>query len=576
MAMAQAPTGAVVEHYEKLGPDEAVRAILIDKQNYKWLGTDRGLYRMISLEHEAEHVVSDSICALAEDKHEIVWYGNRAGSLIPEGGNPPIDLGLRNIRIQCMAYYKGDLWVGTDRGLYRVSDDQSRILNHYTPKNSKLSKEGINSLYVDPDGRLWVGTDGGILRIDKKEWDLYEKKSKFNGAIATGEGVWLLAEDRMWLVYLEDGRERWQDAAVRRGLSSGPVRALASDSKGRIYIASELLVQFDPYTDQSLLLDEDYGFVSAQTLSLACDKNDDLWVGTADHGLFRIDILDDEVPEFSAIAYARGTLRCAGDKTAELIAIAKGGKSPYAYKWSDGVTGPAKRDSIGAGNYSVTVTDAMGDEYSASVVIREPEPIRVEVLSRQAVSDVNRKDGKATIAITGGTGTYRTLWSNGRTGLSNSNLAAGKHDVRVMDQNNCPHNHSLVIDQPKVIADLDRRKISVGQVLQINQLYFDADSAVISDRSYAVLNELHDFLKENGDVVVEIGGHTNSIPPHEYCDRLSTSRAQNVANYLIERGIRSSQVQHKGYGKRNPIATNETAAGRARNQRVELKIISMN
>lgn len=75
--------------------------------------------------------------------------------------------------------------------------------------------------------------------------------------------------------------------------------------------------------------------------------------------------------------------------------------------------------------------------------------------------------------------------------------------------------------------------------------------------------------------MVEIGGHTNSIPPHEYCDRLSTARAQNVAEYLREKGILVEQVQFKGYGKRVPIASNETAAGRLKNQRVELKIISM-
>ena len=68
-----------------------------------------------------------------------------------------------------------------------------------------------------------------------------------------------------------------------------------ADSKGQVYIASETLVQFDPINDKILQIDKDYGFVSAQTLSLACDKNDDLWVGTADRGLFRVDIIEDEI-----------------------------------------------------------------------------------------------------------------------------------------------------------------------------------------------------------------------------------------------------------------------------------------
>jgi len=572
----QSENKALVENYQKLAPDEAVRAILIDKQNYKWLGTDRGLYRMISMELDPEVISQDSIAGLAEDKKEMVWYGNRQQQLKTEDHNQLIPLEIKGAKIQCMSYYKGDIWVGTDKGLFRVSDDQNRILNHYTVKNSKLKSENINAMYLDPTQRFWICTDAGILRIHDKDWDLYEKDHRFTGAIASTEGTWLLAEDKMWLVYEEDGRERWQDAAVKRGLSQGPVRALASDSKGRIYVASEWLVQFNPYTDETLLLDEDYGFVSAQTLSLACDKNDDLWVGTADRGLFRIDILDGEEQEFNVIAYSKGEIKCAGDKTASIIVIAKGGKTPYNYNWADHSSKVAKRDSVGAGTYTVTVTDAEAMDYVATIKIKEPEPLGVTVISKSAVTDVNRKDGKVSIEITGGTGTKRVLWSNGKTGLQNSNLGPGRQAIRVMDQNNCVYNHQIIIDQPKVIADLDRKKITVGQTLQINQLYFEADSAVINDRSFAVLNEIYEFLSNNKDVVVEIGGHTNSIPTHEYCDRLSTARAKNVANYLIEKGISASQVQHKGYGKRVPIASNETLAGRARNQRVELKIISMN
>ncbi|MGB1121726.1 MAG: OmpA family protein, partial [Saprospiraceae bacterium] len=58
------------------------------------------------------------------------------------------------------------------------------------------------------------------------------------------------------------------------------------------------------------------------------------------------------------------------------------------------------------------------------------------------------------------------------------------------------------------------------------------------------------------------------------CDRLSTSRAKAVVNYLTNKGIAPSRLSYKGYGKRKPITTNETKAGRAKNQRVEIKITS--
>jgi outer membrane protein OmpA-like peptidoglycan-associated protein len=80
----------------------------------------------------------------------------------------------------------------------------------------------------------------------------------------------------------------------------------------------------------------------------------------------------------------------------------------------------------------------------------------------------------------------------------------------------------------------------------------------------------------NEDVVIEVGGHTNSLPADEYCDRLSTARAKAVVEYLIEKGVDPGKVQFKGYGKKKPIADNKTRFGREKNQRVEIKILSLN
>ena len=128
----------------------------------------------------------------------------------------------------------------------------------------------------------------------------------------------------------------------------------------------------------------------------------------------------------------------------------------------------------------------------------------------------------------------------------------------------------------KILKELDKDKIREGQTIRIDKLYFKADSSSITEQSYPVLDEIYEFLVENPSVVVEIGGHTNGIPSPEYCDKLSTERAKAVADYLILKGIDSSRLKYKGYGKRKPIDTNRTAAGRKRNQRVEIKILSLN
>jgi outer membrane protein OmpA-like peptidoglycan-associated protein len=75
-------------------------------------------------------------------------------------------------------------------------------------------------------------------------------------------------------------------------------------------------------------------------------------------------------------------------------------------------------------------------------------------------------------------------------------------------------------------------------------------------------------------VSIELGGHTNSLPPDEYCDKISRARAKATADYLLKRDIPIYRVFYKGYGKRDPIADNDTPEGRLKNQRVELKVIS--
>jgi outer membrane protein OmpA-like peptidoglycan-associated protein len=129
---------------------------------------------------------------------------------------------------------------------------------------------------------------------------------------------------------------------------------------------------------------------------------------------------------------------------------------------------------------------------------------------------------------------------------------------------------------PKILKELERSKITKGQTIRIDQLYFQADSSRITMKSYPVLDEIHGFLSDNPDVIVEIGGHTNGIPPSDYCDKLSTARAKAVAEYLVSKGISRERLQFKGYGKSKLIASDKTDAGRKKNQRVEIKILSFN
>lgn len=127
----------------------------------------------------------------------------------------------------------------------------------------------------------------------------------------------------------------------------------------------------------------------------------------------------------------------------------------------------------------------------------------------------------------------------------------------------------------KILEELDIKKIKAGSTIEIKNLYFKADSSAITKESYDVLDEISEFLVTNKNVTLEIGGHTNGIPPAAYCDQLSTERAKAVYEYLIRQGVKASSISYKGYGKRKRIANDATAEGRRKNQRVELKVISI-
>ncbi len=180
-------------------------------------------------------------------------------------------------------------------------------------------------------------------------------------------------------------------------------------------------------------------------------------------------------------------------------------------------------------------------------------------------------DGKATVVASGGTNPTSFKWSNGETSATATKLPPGKNAVTVTDANGCSAVANFETPQ-RILAALSGALRS-GQTIRMEQLQFDADSTNIKEASLPVLNELFDFLTENPVVFIEIGGHTNSLPPDEVCDRLSTARAKSVIDFLIQKGIDERRLSFKGYGKRVPIADNNTPEGRQQNQRVEIKIL---
>lgn len=121
----------------------------------------------------------------------------------------------------------------------------------------------------------------------------------------------------------------------------------------------------------------------------------------------------------------------------------------------------------------------------------------------------------------------------------------------------------------------DIEKLSIDQIIELADIQFEMDEAKLNLDSEKSLLEFATFLKDNDSVKIELRGHTNNVPPHEYCDKLSENRAHAVKTYLVNNGIAANRITANGYGKRLPIASNDTSKGRESNQRVEVKILSL-
>ena len=578
---AQEDIDIIVEKYMDLSDRLKVYDILVDDENTKWIGTNEGLFKFSSIKSAPEVVNKETfVRGLTQDRMGDVWVGADDRQIYDEGFASRLGLD-EGTTITDLCSYRGLIYVATDKGLYTFNPKLDKEGKHLTKSNSRLPDDQVNMLHVDSKEQLWVGTNAGLVKIKKhKIKDVYERKHKFWAATETSEGLWVVSNLEMWLLDFKESEkwERWRPAALNRGLSKGQVRALTSDSKGRLYLASETLVRFDPYTDNTTIIDKDYGFVSSDALALACDSNDDLWVGTADQGLFRIDIREGDVEELSAVAYVHEALKCNGNKNGEVRLKINGGKAPYTILWNtmNGDLNKTQLTGLGAGVYTATIVDSDEKRYVASTNLDEPEPFMVQELENERVSALGARDGRLKVAVTGGTPPYKLRWNNGKRNVEEiSNLQYGEYTLNIIDENYCEYEQSFFIGKPKVLPQLDIAKVQIGQTLRIEQLFFRADSAEVSEESFPVLDEIFDFLSANPNVIVEIGGHTNRIPPHEYCDKLSTERARNVAEYLYTRGLTKEQIVYKGYGKRNPIALSRTKQARQKNQRVELKIIDI-
>jgi len=122
--------------------------------------------------------------------------------------------------------------------------------------------------------------------------------------------------------------------------------------------------------------------------------------------------------------------------------------------------------------------------------------------------------------------------------------------------------------RPGAVVGSDGCEVKV--VIELQGVHFDTDKSTLKPESIDILNAAVKTLGEHGSIMVEVAGHTDSRASDAYNQALSQRRAEVVYKYLVAHGVADSRMTWKGYGESQPIATNDTEEGMAKNRRTEL------
>ncbi|WP_375192155.1 OmpA family protein [Marinobacter sp.] len=113
------------------------------------------------------------------------------------------------------------------------------------------------------------------------------------------------------------------------------------------------------------------------------------------------------------------------------------------------------------------------------------------------------------------------------------------------------------------------------ELVMPGNITFDLNQSSIQPSFMDTLESVALVLKEYDKTIIQIEGHTDSSGSDSYNQLLSEQRANSVRDFLLNQGIEPKRTRAVGYGERYPIASNDTAAGREQNRRVELTLVPM-
>jgi hypothetical protein len=152
---------------------------------------------------------------------------------------------------------------------------------------------------------------------------------------------------------------------------------------------------------------------------------------------------------------------CSNTNNGSIDVTVSGGKTPYTFNWSNSLGTAEDVIGLGAGTYTVTVTDANSCTTTLPKTIASPSALFAPA-TVAPVACFGQSTGTISISATGGNSGYTYLWADGTVGASRTNLPAGSYVLTLKDSKNCQKDTTIVVSQPAAALSLSSTKVDVG------------------------------------------------------------------------------------------------------------------